>query len=140
MKKILVLGLALIGLVFSSVSHAAWNADWPQRLKIGLNTTAEGVSIAAGVDNVPVLVRLHTGNFQFVEAKPDGSDLRFIAGDDKTPLKHHIEKFDSLNELALVWVQVPKLLPGSNAEFIWLYYGNQAAAVADDDGDYHLPE
>lgn len=132
MKKILVLGLALIGLVFSSVSQAAWNADWKQRVKIGLNTTAEGVPIAAGVDNVPVLVRLHTGNFQFVEAKPDGSDLRFIAGDDKTPLKHHIEKFDSLNELALVWVQVPKLLPGSKAEFIWLYYGNQGAAVADD--------
>jgi biopolymer transport protein ExbB len=132
MKKILVLGLALIGLVFSSVSHAAWNADWKQRVKIGLNTTAEGLPIAAGVDNVPVLVRLHTGNFQFVEAKPDGSDLRFIAGDDKTPLKHHIEKFDSLNELALVWVQVPKLLPGSKAEFIWLYYGNQGAAVADD--------
>jgi len=132
MKKILVLGLALIGLVFSSVSHASWNADWKQRVKIGLNTTAEGAPIAAGVDNVPVLVRLHTGNFQFVEAKPDGSDLRFIAGDDKTPLKHHIEKFDSLNELALVWVQVPKLLPGSKAEFIWLYYGNQGAAVADD--------
>ena len=132
MKKILVLGLALIGLAFSSLSQAAWNADWPQRLKIGLNTTAEGVSIAAGVDNAPVLVRLHTGNFDFVEAKPDGSDLRFIAGDDKTPLKHHIEKFDSLNELALVWVQVPKLLPGSNAEFIWVYYGNQGAAAADD--------
>jgi len=132
MKKILVFGLALIGLLFSSLSQAAWNADWPQRLKIGLNTTAEGLPIAAGVDNVPVLVRLHTGNFQFVEAKPDGSDLRFIAGDDKTPLKHHIEKFDSLNELALVWVQVPKLLPGSKAEFIWLYYGNQGAAVADD--------
>ena len=132
MKKIFVFGLALIGLAFSSLSQAAWNADWPQRLKIGLNTTAEGVSIAAGVDNAPVLVRLHTGNFQFVEAKPDGSDLRFIAGDDKTPLKHHIEKFDSLNELALVWVQVPKLLPGSNAEFIWVYYGNQGAAAADD--------
>jgi biopolymer transport protein ExbB len=132
MKKILVLGLALIGLVFSSVSHAAWNADWKQRVKIGLNTTPEGLPIAAGVDNVPVLVRLHTGNFQFVEAKPDGSDLRFIAGDDKTPLKHHIEKFDSLNELALVWVQVPKLLPGSKTDFIWLYYGNQGAAVADD--------
>lgn len=132
MKKLLVVGLALLGLFSASLSHASWNADWKQRVKIGLNTTAEGLPIAAGVDTVPVLVRLHTGNFQFVEAKPDGTDLRFIAGDDKTPLKHHIEKFDGLNELALVWVQVPKLLPGSKTDFIWLYYGNQAAAAADD--------
>ncbi len=132
MKKILVLGLALVGLVFSSVSHASWNADWKQRVKIGLNTTAEGLPIAAGVDSAPVLVRLHTGNFQFVEAKPDGSDLRFVAGDDKTPLKFHIEKFDGLNELALVWVQVPKLLPGSKTDAIWLYYGNPNAPAAGD--------
>ncbi len=132
MKKILVLGLALVGLVFSSVSHASWNADWKQRVKIGLNTTAEGLPIAAGVDSATVLVRLHTGNFQFVEAKPDGSDLRFVAGDDKTPLKFHIEKFDGLNELALVWVQVPKLLPGSKTDSIWLYYGNPNAPAAGD--------
>ena len=132
MKKLVVLGLALIGLLCAPLSHASWNADWKQRVKIGLNTTAEGLPIAAGVDSAPVLVRLHTGNFQFVEAKPDGSDLRFVAGDDKTPLKFHIEKFDGLNELALVWVQVPKLLPGSKTDGIWLYYGNPNAPAAGD--------
>ena len=84
------------------------------------------------MDFVPLLVRLHTGNFQFVDAKPDGTDLRFIAADDKTPLKFHIEKFDGLNELALIWVQLPKLAPGSKTDFIWLYYGNPAAAAGDD--------
>ncbi len=132
MKKLVVLGLALFGLFMSSLSHAAWNADWPKRVKIGLNTAAEGLPIAAAVDSVPVLVRLHTGNFQFVDAKPDGTDLRFIAGDDKTPLKFHIEKFDGLNELALIWVQVPRLAPGAAADFIWLYYGNPGAAAGDD--------
>ena len=132
MKKLVVLGLALVGLLCAPLSHASWNADWKQRVKIGLNTTAEGLPIAAGVDSAPVLVRLHTGNFQFVEAKPDGSDLRFVAGDDKTPLKFHIEKFDGLNELALVWVQVPKLLPGSKTDAIWLYYGNPNAPAASD--------
>lgn len=132
MKKLVAFALVLVCLLASGVSNAAWNADWKQRTKLGLNTAADGVATTAVVDSVPVLVRLHTGNFSFVEAKPDGSDLRFIAADDKTPLKHHIEKFDGLNELALVWVQVPKLAAGNKAEFIWLYYGNPNAAPGED--------
>ncbi|OYU00189.1 MAG: hypothetical protein CFE40_02430 [Burkholderiales bacterium PBB1] len=132
MKKIAVFALVLWSLLTAGAVHAAWNADWPQRVRIGLNTSAEGLPITAAVDSAPVLVRLHTGNFQFIEAKPDGSDLRFIASDDKTPLKFHIEKFDGLNELAFVWVQVPKLTPGTKDAFIWLYYGNPAAAAGDD--------
>ena len=132
MKKLVVLGLALIGLLGAGLANAAWNAEWKQRVKLGLNTSPDGLAMAAPVDGAPVLVRLHTGNFQFVEAKPDGSDLRFIAGDDKTPLKFHIEKFDGLNELALVWVQLPKLLPGVKTESIWLYYGNPNAPAAGD--------
>ena len=132
MNKLVVLGFVLLGLLASTLSQAAWNPDWKQRVKIGLNTAPEGLPISAVVDSVPVLVRLHTGNFQFVEAKPDGTDLRFIASDDKTPLKFHIEKFDGLNELALIWVQLPRLAAGSKDDFIWLYYGNPAAAAGDD--------
>jgi hypothetical protein len=132
MKKLVVLGLALLGMLASTLSHATWNPEWKQRVKIGLNTSPDGLPIAAAVDSVPVLVRLHTGNFQFVEAKPDGTDLRFISADDKTPLKYHIEKFDGLNELALIWVQLPKLAAGSKTDFIWLYYGNPGAAAGDD--------
>jgi len=132
MKKFAAFALVLVCLLASGVSNAAWNADWKQRTKLGLNTAADGAATTAAVDTVPVLVRLHTGNFAFIEAKPDGSDLRFIAADDKTPLKHHIEKFDGLNELALVWVQVPKLAAGNKADFIWLYYGNPNAAPAED--------
>jgi biopolymer transport protein ExbB len=122
----------LWSLLMAGAAHAAWNADWPQRVKIGLNTSADGLPITAAVDSAPVLIRLHTGNFSFVEAKPDGTDLRFIASDDKTPLKFHIEKFDGLNELAFVWVQVPTLAPGTKDAFIWLYYGNPTAAAGDD--------
>lgn len=132
MKKLVLFSSWLLLLLWAGTAHAAWNADWKQRLKIGLNTTADGLPVAAAVDGVPLLVRLHTGNFQFIEAKPDGSDLRFIAGDDKTPLTFHIEKFDGLNELALVWVTLPKLAPGTKAESIWLYYGNPKAAPAGD--------
>ncbi|MEP6502060.1 MAG: DUF2341 domain-containing protein [Betaproteobacteria bacterium] len=137
MKKLLALGLAMLCLLVTTSSHAAWNADWTKRVKIGLNTAADGLSLQAGADAVPLLIRLHTGNFSFVDAKPDGTDLRFIASDDKTPLKFHIEKFDGLNELALVWVELPKLAPGSNADFIWLYYGNANAPAASDSKTFY---
>ena len=137
MKKLLALGLALLCLFVSTSSHAAWNADWTKRVKIGLNTANDGLPLQAGADSVPLLIRLHTGNFSFVDAKPDGSDLRFIAADDKTPLKFHIEKFDGLNELALIWVQVPRLAPGTNADSIWLYYGNDKAPAAGDSKSFY---
>jgi biopolymer transport protein ExbB len=116
----------------ASSCHAAWNPDWAHRIKLTLDTAADGVPTQGAVDSFPLLVRLHTGNFPFLDAKPDGSDLRFVAADDKTPLKYHIERFDALNELALVWVQVPKVAPGAKADFIWLYYGNPKAPAGDD--------
>lgn len=131
-KNLITVGFALACLFAANLAQAAWNADWKQRTRIGLNTSAEGLPITAESGPVPLLVRLHTGNFEFVEAKADGTDLRFIASDDKTPLKFHIEKFDGLNELALVWVQLPRLAPGTKNDFIWLYYGNPAAAAGDD--------
>ena len=137
MKKLLALCLALMCLFVSTSSNAAWNADWTKRVKIGLNTGADGLPLQSAAEGVPLLVRLHTGNFSFVDAKADGTDLRFIASDDKTPLKFHIEKFDGLNELALIWVQLPKVEPGSNADFIWLYYGNANAPAAGDSKTFY---
>ena len=109
MKKTLVLG-ALIALV-PSFANAWWDAAWTARRTVTLDTGATGVTIAAPQSSVPVAIRLHSGNFDFTAAKEDGSDLRFVAGDDKTVLKHHIERFDALNELAVVWVQVPLVTP-----------------------------
>src|SRR3546814_8064565 len=42
-----------------------------------------------------------TGNFSFKEVKADGSDLRFVAGDDRTPLKFSIEKWSPSEQQAL---------------------------------------
>src|SRR3990167_389057 len=86
-----------------SLSHAAWADDWLGQKKINLNTTDSGAALKEEVSQVPALVRLHTGNFaHFLDVKEDGSDLRFFASDEKTPLPYHIEKFDSLNEIGLI--------------------------------------
>lgn len=127
--------LALLGLLLlaSTSAHAWWNKDWKQRDQVKLDTSAQGVETKAALNDNLVAVRLHLGNFSFTDAKPDGSDLRFVAADDKTELKHFIERFDAGNGLAVVWVRVPMLAAGNAAQTIWLYHGNpQAPAAAPD--------
>ena len=128
LHRFLVLLSLAAALTFPVTAHAWWNADWTSRKKITIDTGATGVPIAGDIGTAPVLVRLHDGNFPFTAAKSDGSDLRFIAGDDKTPLAFHIEKFDSLLNEAFIWVKVPELKPGAQMTF-WLYYGNGGAGA-----------
>lgn len=105
-----------------------WNPAWTIRKKIDIDTSGKGVAIAEPIGTTTVLVRLHEGVFSFLSAKEDGSDLRFLADDHKTELKHHVEKWDSLLNEAYVWVKVPDLKPAS-ATSIWLYYGNTTEPV-----------
>ena len=112
-------------LLLPLTANAWWNEEWTVRKKITLDTVAAGV--ATEVATVPVLLRLSTGNFDFLTAKDDGSDIRFLAEDDKTPLPFQIERFDATNELAFVWVQVPKVAGANATQHIWMYYGNEAA-------------
>lgn len=111
------------------VSHAWWDDSWTVRKKITLNVNQ--VDIKQEVADVPVLVRLHTGAFDFSNAKDDGSDIRFVAEDDKTLLKYHIEKYDPVNEMAFIWVKVPKLT-ATKPVTILMYSGNDKATAAAD--------
>ena len=118
---------ALLLLVAPSLSHAWWNADWKFRKQITVNAAQAGVKETLTGFAVPI--RLHTGNLAFADLAGEGADLRFIASDDKTPLRHHVESFDAANELAIVWVQLPRL---TGTEQIWMYYGNPKAPKAED--------
>lgn len=105
-----------------------WDSKWPTRKKLTIDTSDKGAVIAEPIGTSAVLVRLHDGNFGFLAGKEDGSDVRFVANDGKTVLKHHIEKWDTLLNEGYAWVQVPDLKP-SAATTIWLYYGNTADAT-----------
>ncbi len=129
-------GFAVIGLWLALVSGAQaawWNEQWAYKKKISLDKVAmQQAGISAGQGAV-ALVRLHTGNFgYFLDVAEQGKDIRFVAGDDKTPLKYAIEKFDPINEMALIWVKLPDNIASAAEPMFWMYYGNQAAVDGQD--------
>jgi biopolymer transport protein ExbB len=123
----------LIGLLSGATpSLAWWNADWSSRMKITADAGPKGANVTAPIGRTQVLIRLHSGNFNFDTAKEKGEDLRLIAGDDRTPLHFHIERFDGLlDQIGLIWVDVPDLAPGTATVF-YLYWGNKNAQPGGD--------
>ncbi len=126
------LKLGLLLFLVPVIAFAWWNNDWTSRKSLTLDAGATGADIQATLSDVPVLVRLHTGNFGFfTELAENGKDLRF-AIDDKTPLKHAIEKVDALSEIGLVWLKIPAVRGGISTDTISMYYGNANAVDASD--------
>ncbi len=122
---------AACGSLLPSSARAWWNSDWPMRKKLTVDLSPAGAPIADPVGTAVVLIRLHDSNFQFANAKSDGSDLRFVAADDKTLLPFQIEKYDALLDEAFIWVQLPDLKAGETRT-LWLYSGNANAPAAAD--------
>jgi biopolymer transport protein ExbB len=134
-RRGLFLSCAAVATLFPGLAQAWWNDDWQFRKELTFDMSAAGANISGTPTNVPVLVRLSLANFEFFnDTKPDGGDLRFIAGDDKTALNYHIERYDPLAQMAFVWVQMPRLAGGAAGEKIYLYYGNKEAAPASNPG------
>jgi len=123
--------LALVVACLPAAANAWWQKDWPYRKEITIDASAKGGNITDPAGRVPLLIRLHSGNFKFSDAQEKGDDLRFVAEDDKTPLAFHVEAFDPLLGVAAVWVDIPEF-PAGAAKKIWLYYGNKKAAPAAD--------
>jgi len=120
--------LLLATLALPRPAWAWWSNDWAFRKQIMLDLSPTGAAISGSLTDVPVLIRLHPGNFTyFNDVQASGNDIRFVAPDDKTPLKFHIERFDPTNQIAFLWVKVPRLTGGTNSDFVYLYYGNPKA-------------
>ena len=133
MRRGLFVLCAAVAALAPGLAQAWWNDDWQFRKELTFDLSAAGANISGTPTDVPVLVRLSLANFEyFNDTKPDGGDLRFIAGDDKTPLKFHIERYDPQAQMAFIWVQVPRLAGGAAGDKIYLYYGNKDAAAASD--------
>ena len=133
--KLHVAALALAAACFPVFASAGtwWNGDWKYRKEFTLDASPAGADIAGTAADVPILLRLSLGNFSyFNDVKPDGADFRLMAGDDKLPLKFHVEKFDVANQMALIWVRMPQVTGGGKSDKFYAYYGNPDAAAASD--------
>lgn len=137
--------LALAALALTATAAAAdgwWQQDWSYRRHITIDTSPKGGNITQSAGRVPVLIRLHSGNFNFSDAQDAGTDIRFVAADNKTPLPFHIESFDPVLGMANIWVDVPDF-PAAATKDIFLYYANKKATAGADapgtfDADYTL--
>ncbi|MDI1299003.1 DUF2341 domain-containing protein [Methylotenera sp.] len=127
--KRLFLTLVIVCGLLPLTSVAEWNKDWTKHAKVSINSQ----SVTEAASQVPVVVRLHSGNFDFASVNVDGSDLRFVAADDKTELKYYIEKFDAVNELAIIWVMLPSIKPADKDAYFNVYYGNEKATASTSD-------
>ncbi|WP_186264109.1 DUF2341 domain-containing protein [Burkholderia gladioli] len=117
---------ALLG-ALPGIANAWWQNDWSFRKSITIDASPKGANLSESAGRVPLLIRLHSGNFQFDGLADNGADIRFVAADDKTPLNYHVEQYDPVLGVALIWVDVPKM-PAGSAESIWMYYGNKKAS------------
>ncbi|MBU0481329.1 MAG: DUF2341 domain-containing protein [Proteobacteria bacterium] len=141
---------AFISLFFLTDSAQAWwSEEWQFRKKITFDTSRNGHPIEEASLDAPMLLRFHSGNFDFSKAKQNGADLRFVAADEQTSLAYQIDTYDTIDEIALIWVKVPKISGSSDKNHLWLYYGNEKAEPAEDPAGifrqgfgavYHLSE
>jgi biopolymer transport protein ExbB len=136
------LWLSLLPRLAHAADTAWWNDDWSYRKAITLDTTDKGGNLTQAAGRVPLLIRLHPGNFQFDGVSPNGADVRFVGADGKTPLNYQIESFDPVLGVAQIWLDVPSL-PASSQQTVWMYYGNEKAPALSGtstafDADYAL--
>ena len=107
-------------------------SKWRFAETIKLDTTAGGAAVKGDVKNFPVPVTLGPQNFDFSQAKADGSDLRFTKAGKGPRLPHTIEYWDQAGRAAVVWVKLDLVKGKSRAQSFVMHWGNaDAPDVAD---------
>ena len=98
-----------------STKENSWNRSQEILITENAGKTLQGYSVP---------VSLNSSNFNFSEAKSDGSDIRFSSGD--RTLNYWIETWDPEKEEALIWVRLSSL-PANKTSKILMRYGNPDA-------------
>lgn len=120
--------LAMIG-AFTAAARDL--KPWRFYKTITLDTSASGADIKGDVQNFPVAVALKATNFDFRQARSDGSDVRFTEMKDGEFLPHSIESWDSAGKSALVWVSVPVVRGNNRSQSILMHFGNAGVSASD---------
>ncbi len=142
---------AMVTLLAARASAAEDLARWRYHKVIRLDTTRQGANVRRDVKAFPVAVRLDGSNFDFSQAKSDGSDLRFSRTPGGEPLPHAVEYWDKDGQAAALWVKLDVVKANSRAQSFVMHWGNADAGDAGDArvvfeakegfvGVYHLNE
>jgi hypothetical protein len=101
---------------------------WKYSKRLFLNTTMSGADVSGTVFDFPLLVRLSGVNFDFNQANPNGSDIRFKKPDD-SPLAYEIERWDAARQRAEIWIKIDTMYGNDSTHFFTLFWGNSAATA-----------
>lgn len=125
MRKFIFSLFLTLGVAFSTTASAVELGDWSTQQKI----TVDNATIKTTLQEAAVLVRLHSGNFDFTTANIDGSDVRFVSEDGSVEYPFYFEKYDPANELAIAWVVLPEVAAGKAPITFTLLSGNENATA-----------
>lgn len=106
---------------------------WEHKAQVTLNTSETGADVANDVVGFPVLLKLTELNFNFAEARGDGSDCRFYKND-TIPLPFHIEMWDSSLQKAYIWVRIDTVYGNNADQYFTMLWGNTNAVCLNDSG------
>ncbi|MFM8252706.1 MAG: DUF2341 domain-containing protein [Planctomycetota bacterium] len=100
---------------------------WQFAASLWIDTTKTGVELDAKsvVEDFPLLVRLQRDTFDFRQAQPGGTDIRFTSHDGQ-PLAHQLDHWNPDAGEAAFWVKIPRI-SGATRQELRLHWGNPRA-------------
>lgn len=117
----------------SSTGGDAWCNDasgvqcttsWTARKQITIDNSASNDNLSS----FPLLVKLNSTRIDYSKTQNNGQDIRFVdPSNPNVALDHEIELWNEAGD-SYVWVEVPQIDASSDADYIWMYYGNAAAS------------
>jgi|WetSurMetagenome_2_1015567.scaffolds.fasta_scaffold00017_18 hypothetical protein len=106
-------------------------SKWAFSANIGINTGASGANTSTQVARFPYLVRLTSANFSFSQAQANGEDIRFSRWDG-THFPFEIERWDTTNKVAEIWVRIDTVYPNNATQYFKMYWGMSGVTSASD--------
>ncbi len=103
---------------------------WNYSKNLNINTTVNGADVPNNVVAFPLLVKLTGSNFNFSQAKDDGSDIRF-AKPNGDHCAYVIDEWDRVNQNASVWVKIDTVYGNNGTQYVSMFWGNSGATAMD---------
>lgn len=109
-----------------SLTNLPLTSNWAYSKKCFINTANLLNQFTDTIKNFPLLLTLDSSNINFSNLKNDGSDLR-IYSSTNIPLYFEIETYNNIKQNAILWINIPIILPNNSDQYIVIKWGNNLA-------------